>query len=161
MQPNNFDREKLDLEKEKFSKDVQFKEAELKLKEDEFNLKKKELNRYKLTPARATIIAAFLGILGIIGGNYLKYIFEQKPAPEEPVSFISPVDTTAPDARENIPPEVYTNHTTLVYICDSKSAGVYHRTTGCSSFSHCKGEIKRVSLKQALAMSRRPCRFEY
>jgi uncharacterized protein involved in tolerance to divalent cations len=159
MEPNNFDREKLDLEKEKFNKDVQLKEAEFKLKEEEFDLKKKELrkNRYKLTQVHATIVAACVTILGPSAAIYVKYRLDQQTEKQSIIKVDPPVRDSLSSGiiqpvRKTHPPT-----TTHVFICNSKTAGKYHKSDSCYHLKACKSKITKISQDQAHEMGRELC----
>lgn len=48
-----------------------------------------------------------------------------------------------------------------VYICTGKSATTYHKVKNCTGLSSCKSSIKEVTIKEAQAMNRRPCKICY
>ena len=45
-----------------------------------------------------------------------------------------------------------------VYICKGRYAKVYHTSANCSGLTNCKGGIEKVSLFEAKAMGRTPCK---
>lgn len=47
----------------------------------------------------------------------------------------------------------------VVYICTGPKAKVFHRTERCKGLNKCSGEIKKVPLKDARDMGRRPCKM--
>ena len=48
---------------------------------------------------------------------------------------------------------------TKVYICTGSSATTYHMSKSCRGLSSCKGSIKEVTVEEATAMKRRPCKI--
>lgn len=45
-----------------------------------------------------------------------------------------------------------------VYICTGTKAYAYHVNKNCSGLSNCKGTIKAVTLSEAEAQHRKPCK---
>jgi len=47
---------------------------------------------------------------------------------------------------------------TSVYICTDTNAKTYHSSYSCRGIGSCKGDIKGVSLEQAIKMGRKSCK---
>ena len=50
---------------------------------------------------------------------------------------------------------------TYVYICTGPNATRYHSSSKCCGLSKCRGEIKKVNLKDAESKRRTPCKLCY
>lgn len=48
-----------------------------------------------------------------------------------------------------------------VYICTGPSSKRYHCDSHCQGFSRCSGDIRAISISQARAMGRTPCKWCY
>ena len=48
---------------------------------------------------------------------------------------------------------------TKVYICTGTSATAYHASKTCRGLSSCKGSIKEITIDEAKAMKRKPCKI--
>lgn len=48
-----------------------------------------------------------------------------------------------------------------VYICMGKYAKTYHKTIYCIGLNRCRSEVRKISLNQAQARHRRPCKICY
>lgn len=48
---------------------------------------------------------------------------------------------------------------TKVYICTGSSATTYHSIKNCRGLSACKSSVKEITLDQAVAMKRKPCKI--
>lgn len=48
-----------------------------------------------------------------------------------------------------------------VYICTGPNAYSYHSNSNCSGLNKCSVEIKKVTLKKAQEMKRKPCKICY
>ena len=48
-----------------------------------------------------------------------------------------------------------------VYICDSKSAYAFHKSTSCSGLNRCKHDILKIKKKEATDMGRSACKICY
>lgn len=46
-----------------------------------------------------------------------------------------------------------------VYICTGPGAHRYHKTDDCRGLGSCSGEIKKVTVSEAIKMDRTPCRI--
>ena len=46
-----------------------------------------------------------------------------------------------------------------VFICTGTTAEVYHKSDNCRGLNRCGGDVKRISLKKAEELHRRPCRI--
>jgi len=54
----------------------------------------------------------------------------------------------------------FTSENSIVYVCDSPDAEVYHLNENCRGLKKCKGEIKKITLDRAKSLKRRLCGFE-
>ena len=48
-----------------------------------------------------------------------------------------------------------------VYVCISKGSVAYHSNRNCSGLSHCKSEIKGMSIDDAMKLGKRECHICY
>jgi len=46
-----------------------------------------------------------------------------------------------------------------VYICTDSNAKTYHSSYSCKGFGSCKGDIKGISMEQAIKMGRKSCKI--
>ena len=57
---------------------------------------------------------------------------------------------------------LFTFNSITVYICDSKSSEVYHKTKNCSGIKNCTHEVKEVTVSEATSTyNRRACKICY
>ncbi len=60
----------------------------------------------------------------------------------------------------NNDPSITGDTQTYVYICDSKTAYVYHSTENCPGLRHCTHDIIKVTLREAMnKYNRRACKI--
>lgn len=60
---------------------------------------------------------------------------------------------------QKVPATVVASKEIYVYICDSKTAYVYHSTKDCAGLNACTHEIKKVTLDDAInKYERRACK---
>lgn len=51
--------------------------------------------------------------------------------------------------------------TDYVYLCEGPYSKVYHKAENCRGLSRCSTKIYKVTIEEAVKMSRRPCKIEY
>ena len=49
----------------------------------------------------------------------------------------------------------------MVYICTGGSSKKYHTKSDCLGLKNCGGDIKKISVKKATEMGRKPCKICY
>lgn len=47
----------------------------------------------------------------------------------------------------------------MVYICTGSSSKKYHAKSDCLGLKNCGGDIKKISVKKAIEMGRKPCKI--
>ena len=55
----------------------------------------------------------------------------------------------------------FAGDSTNVYICTGPKSECYHKTSSCKGLNRCTGDIRRITLEEAVKMGRRPCKICY